>query len=83
MVSVTTGSIPARPSSGIRAGAEIWMLTVGTVFAAPVIGSIPGSFETTTSAAAAISDGVAARTSPVAARFRARYSRASRSASAT
>ena len=57
IVSVTTGAIPASPSSGIRAGAEISMLTVGAVFDAPVIGSVPGSFETTICAAAAISDG--------------------------
>ena len=41
----TIGDRPTSPSSGIRAGTRIRMLTVGAVSDAPVIGSIPGVFD--------------------------------------
>ncbi len=41
----------------MRAGTRIRMLTVGAVLEAPVIGSRPGVFVTTTSAAPAIDVG--------------------------
>ena len=77
---VTVGARPASPSSGIRAGTATRMLTVGASIGAPVSGSVPVSLVTTISAPDAISEGEAARRSLVAARFRARYSRASASA---